>query len=251
MADATVIDSLIVTLGLDPSDYSKGRKAAAADLLKFRTNAQDTAKELQEQGKKGAEFFSTIKKEALGLFAVVVGAGGLEKWAASTVTSLAATGRAAQLAGVNVSGLAAFQQYIVRSGGSAELATASIQGLAQAMEEWRVTGNTAMLPALNRIGASANEDAFGTYRKYAEWAAKQKDATYVAFEGHALGLDEVSIAQALKGGAGSITGTVVGAILLSVISNILNLTSIISVYLNAAVQGGVIIVVAFMQRRRK
>jgi len=56
---------------------------------------------------------------------------------------------------------------------------------------------------------------------------------------------------ALKGGAGSITGTVVGAVLLSVISNILNLTSIISVYLNAAVQGFVIIVVAFMQRRRR
>jgi ribose transport system permease protein len=56
---------------------------------------------------------------------------------------------------------------------------------------------------------------------------------------------------ALKGGAGSITGTVIGAILLSVISNILNLTNIISVYLNAAVQGFVIIVVAFMQRRRK
>ncbi len=55
---------------------------------------------------------------------------------------------------------------------------------------------------------------------------------------------------ALKGGAGSITGTVVGAVLLSVISNILNLTSIISVYLNAAVQGIVIIVVAFLQRRR-
>jgi ribose transport system permease protein len=56
---------------------------------------------------------------------------------------------------------------------------------------------------------------------------------------------------ALKGGAGTITGTVVGAILLSVISNILNLTSIISVYLNAAVQGFVIISVAFMQRGRK
>jgi ribose transport system permease protein len=55
----------------------------------------------------------------------------------------------------------------------------------------------------------------------------------------------------LKGGAGSITGTVVGAVLLSVISNILNLTSIISVYLNAAVQGFVIIVVAFMQRTRR
>ncbi|EJL89546.1 permease component of ribose/xylose/arabinose/galactoside ABC-type transporters [Polaromonas sp. CF318] len=56
---------------------------------------------------------------------------------------------------------------------------------------------------------------------------------------------------ALKGGAGSITGTVIGAVLLSVISNILNLTSIISVYLNAAVQGFVIIAVAFFQRGRK
>ena len=56
---------------------------------------------------------------------------------------------------------------------------------------------------------------------------------------------------ALKGGEGRITGTVVGAILLSVIGNILNLTSIISVYLNAAVQGFVIIIVAFLQRSRR
>jgi ribose transport system permease protein len=55
---------------------------------------------------------------------------------------------------------------------------------------------------------------------------------------------------ALRGGAGSMTGTVVGAVLLSTIGNILNLTNIVSVYLNAAVQGAVIIAVAFMQRRR-
>ena len=56
---------------------------------------------------------------------------------------------------------------------------------------------------------------------------------------------------ALKGGEGKIAGTVIGAILLSVISNILNMTSIISVYLNAAVQGIVIIIVAFLQRSRR
>ncbi|QGZ38113.1 monosaccharide ABC transporter membrane protein (CUT2 family) [Pseudoduganella flava] len=55
----------------------------------------------------------------------------------------------------------------------------------------------------------------------------------------------------LKGGAGRIMGTVVGAILLSVIGNLLNLTSIISVYLNAAVQGVVIITVAYLQRGRR
>ena len=56
---------------------------------------------------------------------------------------------------------------------------------------------------------------------------------------------------ALKGGEGRVVGTVIGAILLSVIANILNLTSIISVYLNAAVQGVVIIFVAFVQRGRR
>lgn len=55
----------------------------------------------------------------------------------------------------------------------------------------------------------------------------------------------------LRGGAGRVTGTVIGAILLSVIGNILNLTSIISVHLNPAVQGVVIIAVAYLQRGRR
>ena len=46
-------------------------------------------------------------------------------------------------------------------------------------------------------------------------------------------------------------GGVIGAILLSVIGNILNLTSIISVHLNPAVQAVVIITVAYLQRGRR
>jgi len=56
---------------------------------------------------------------------------------------------------------------------------------------------------------------------------------------------------ALKGGSGRVWGTVVGAVLLMTIENVLNLTNIISVYLNAAVTGAVIILVAFMQRGRR
>ncbi|WP_027482851.1 ABC transporter permease [Deinococcus pimensis] len=56
---------------------------------------------------------------------------------------------------------------------------------------------------------------------------------------------------ALRGGAGRVWGTVVGAVLLVTIENMLNLTNIISVYLNAAVQGVVIILVAFFQRGRR
>jgi ribose transport system permease protein len=54
-----------------------------------------------------------------------------------------------------------------------------------------------------------------------------------------------------KGGEGRIAGTVIGAVLLAVIGNILNLTNLVSVYLNAAIQGAVIIAVALLQHRKR
>lgn len=55
---------------------------------------------------------------------------------------------------------------------------------------------------------------------------------------------------ALKGGAGHVWGTVVGAILLSTIGNVLNLTDVISNHLNQAVQGVIIILAVLLQRGR-
>ncbi|MCK2042892.1 ABC transporter permease [Chromohalobacter sp. TMW 2.2308] len=52
----------------------------------------------------------------------------------------------------------------------------------------------------------------------------------------------------LKGGHGRIWGTVVGAIMLTMIGNILNLTDAISNYLNGTVQGIIIIVAVYLQR---
>lgn len=52
----------------------------------------------------------------------------------------------------------------------------------------------------------------------------------------------------LKGGVGRIGGTIIGAIMLSTIGNILNLTGAISSYLNGAVQGALIIIAVLLQR---
>jgi ribose transport system permease protein len=52
----------------------------------------------------------------------------------------------------------------------------------------------------------------------------------------------------LKGGFGRIGGTVIGALILTAIGNILNLTDVISNYLNGAVQGVIIIVAVYLQR---
>ena len=52
----------------------------------------------------------------------------------------------------------------------------------------------------------------------------------------------------LKGGFGRIGGTVIGALILTAIGNILNLTDIISNYLNGAVQGVIIVAAVYLQR---
>ena len=52
----------------------------------------------------------------------------------------------------------------------------------------------------------------------------------------------------LRGGYGRIGGTVIGALILTTIGNILNLTDVISNYLNGAVQGIIIIAAVWMQR---
>jgi ribose transport system permease protein len=55
----------------------------------------------------------------------------------------------------------------------------------------------------------------------------------------------------LKGGRGRVWGTVVGVLILSLIGNLLNLTNIISPYLNGAMQGAVVIIAVLLQRSSK
>lgn len=55
----------------------------------------------------------------------------------------------------------------------------------------------------------------------------------------------------LKGGFGRVWGTVVGVLILSLIGNILNLASMVSPYLNGAIQGVIVILAVVLQRERK
>ncbi|MGR3443360.1 MAG: ABC transporter permease [Thalassococcus profundi] len=55
----------------------------------------------------------------------------------------------------------------------------------------------------------------------------------------------------LKGGFGRVWGTVIGVLILSLIDNILNLTDLVSPYLNGAIQGVIIILAVILQREAK
>ncbi|MCB1353998.1 MAG: ABC transporter permease [Rhodobacteraceae bacterium] len=55
----------------------------------------------------------------------------------------------------------------------------------------------------------------------------------------------------LKGGFGRVWGTVIGVLILSMIDNILNLTDLVSPYLNGAIQGVIIVLAVILQREAK
>jgi len=55
----------------------------------------------------------------------------------------------------------------------------------------------------------------------------------------------------LKGGFGRVWGTVIGVLILTLIGNILNLTSFVSPYLNGAIQGAIIVLAVVLQRANK
>ncbi|MGQ3030818.1 MAG: ABC transporter permease, partial [Ferrovibrionaceae bacterium] len=53
---------------------------------------------------------------------------------------------------------------------------------------------------------------------------------------------------ALKGGYGRIGGSIIGAVTLALIGNIMNLSNMVSEYLNGAVQGLIIVAAVLLQR---
>jgi len=53
---ASVIDALVITLGLDTSSYDKGQKNVTEGMKKSRESAEATAKFMEQQGKKASSF---------------------------------------------------------------------------------------------------------------------------------------------------------------------------------------------------
>ncbi len=135
---ATVIDALLITLGLDTSDFRKGQKDVSDDLKKQREDAKKTAKEMAEQGKKAAAFFSSIKTELLALTGVTVTAGGLMSFVKSTTSGLMDLSIQSKALGLSARELDGWSKSAEAAGSSAEKISASLQGFQGAIQGARV-----------------------------------------------------------------------------------------------------------------
>lgn len=126
---ATVIDSLVVELGLDPSRFTAGQKKALDEFKKTQDEARRRAQEVEQQGRRTQQFFSGLQREAIGLFAAFAGAKGIKDFVAGVVQGDAAVGRFSRSVGMSASEIAKWQNVAKLVGGTAEGMAGSILSL--------------------------------------------------------------------------------------------------------------------------
>lgn len=204
---ATVIDALLITLGLDTSDFRKGQKDVSDDLKKQREDAKKTAKEMAEQGKKAAAFFGSIKTELLALTGVTVTAGGLMSLVKNTTSSLVDLSIQSKALGMTARELDGFGKAAESAGSSFERITAALQGF-QAAKQGSLFGDTSspifsgmrMLTALTGDTFDVySKDAKSLARSYLESLRKVKDPNIRRQIGAMGGFDDATIQRNQEG----------------------------------------------------
>lgn len=124
---ATVIDSLIVTLGLDTSDFRRGQGEATEGMEETRAKAESTAKDMEVYGKKASSFFTSIGKSMLALAGIALSANGVKNFITDTTKSLVDLGVQASAIDTSAKALDGWVKSADAVGSSASSMSANLQ----------------------------------------------------------------------------------------------------------------------------
>lgn len=158
---ATVIDSLVVMLGLDASKYKKGREEAQKETSEtarvVKNSADDITKSLSEVGR-------TIA----GLFLGFESISGLTKWLGALNADEAALGRTAKTLGLTGHELNKWGNAVALAGGSATDAQDAFKTLTTGVTKFLSGQGTSPILDLLRLAGVSAVDATGKIRNQGE-----------------------------------------------------------------------------------
>lgn len=159
---ATVVDSLIVTLGLDAKGFDKERKAVREAFKEASEDSKRRATQIENSGKQAAQFFTRLRNEALTFFAVFTAGVGFKNFVSDTIGGTAALGRMAANLNLSTRELSAWQKANERAGGTASGIVAQLQESQQ--EAARYTSGMAAnnLSAFAKYGGNFDAYRSGT-----------------------------------------------------------------------------------------
>jgi len=204
---ATIIDALVVTLGLDSSGFKKGEKEAADAQKRFVRESEVSAKQIAAQAKVMTEGFRRVRNELLGLFAVAIGANGLKDFIANSVKGQAQLGYLSKNLGMSARQLDAWGKVARTVGGTAQDFQQGFQNMAAGIEEFKLTGNSNVVAMFKQLGVNI-QDASGKLKGYDQLLMEVADADKFKkgtpqdqlFIFNQLGLGEPMLKLARKGG---------------------------------------------------
>jgi len=201
----TIIDSLIVKLGLDSKDFERGEKRVNEGLEKTRKRTDRIGKDIAASGQDAAEFFGQMQRAAVKFFAVLTVGRGLSDFTRQVIQGGAQLDRMSQNLGVSADRLSRWQGAVRQSGGTADAFLGTMQSLSASLTELKLTGNTGILPYLQALGVSvADADGkakpldtiLGDIGDKLNALPNREDAFNI---GRNLGIDEGTINLLLKG----------------------------------------------------
>lgn len=137
---ATIIDALVVTLGLDPSGFKKGQSEVNEGLKKTKDEADKTAKDMEAAGKRAASFFGSIRTELLALVGVTLSAQGIKTFITSMTSNLLQLAINSKALDISAKSLDGWQRAAEGAGSSAEKITATLSSFQDVLTQIRTGG---------------------------------------------------------------------------------------------------------------
>lgn len=183
---ATVIDALVVTLGLDSSGFKKGQKETKDGLQETRKESEQTAKDMEAAGKRAASFFGSIRTELLALVGVTLSAQGIKSFVTSMTSNLQELAVNSKSLDMSAKSLDGWQRAAEAAGSSGEKITGVLGGLQNALTQIRTGGgqDNPLFAALSSFAGATganfdyqNDNSEEVMRKIgANWSKLSKDA---------------------------------------------------------------------------
>ncbi|WP_248623160.1 hypothetical protein [Citrobacter koseri] len=182
----TIIDSLVVTLGLDPSGFRKGQTEVKKGLDETRKNADQTAKDMEAAGKRAASFFGSIRTELLALVGVTLSAQGIKTFITNMTSDLMRLGIESRALDISAKSLDGWERAAAAAGSTAERMAGTLGNFQKTLTNIRTGGGQddplfgALASFAGATGANfdyQNDNAEKIMRKIASnWGKLSKDA---------------------------------------------------------------------------
>lgn len=197
---STIIDELIVKLGLDPKDLSTKGKESVKQLK----GLEEQTTKVEKSGKEATKGLEDLTRGLGRMFAVLGGSYAIKSFITDTINQNAALDRLSKNLGVSVTTLSAWGNAVEEVGGNAKSVQGTFDMLSKAQTQIRLTGESSLIPFFARLGI--NLGAFGEKARPVEDILldlsdkfSKMDRTQANNMGRMMGLDQDTLNLLLKG----------------------------------------------------